>query len=258
MSTGIGERIPVGIEGLDALMQGGFLKPSTVLLIGPPGIGKSIFCEHFVWEGLKRNDHVLYVVFDFPPSELRRRMIRFNWDISPYISKDMSKRRLHIVDAFTGATDIADQTFSEEAYVKNPGNLDELFAVFDNLLTKLSPMSPKNSAIRIVLDSISPILSATQDLPKVYRLLRRLVVRINLVGNAVALFISHLGMHGSHAETALKQLTGNSIEMIRRIEKDESRTYLRIEHLRETYHTTKLIPYVITSEGLTLNPQAFF
>jgi circadian clock protein KaiC len=252
------ERVPTGIEGLDPLMEGGLLKPSTTLLIGNPGVGKSIFCEHFVWEGLKRNDCVLYFVLDFPPSELKRRMIRFNWDISPYTSKEPSKKRFYIADGFSGATDIPEQKFSEEAYVKNPGNLDELFAVFDDLLSKVAPICSKDSAIRIVVDSVSPIISTSTDIPKVYRLFRRLVVRASLVQNAVALFVAHLGMHGPQVETTLKQLAGNSIEMIRRIEKDESRTYLRIEHLRETYHTTKLIPYVITNEGLAINPQGLF
>jgi KaiC/GvpD/RAD55 family RecA-like ATPase len=251
-------RIPVGIEGLDSLMEGGFLKPSVILLIGPPGVGKSIFCQHFAWEGLTRNDYVLYFVLDFPPSELARRMLRFNWDISPYIMKDPSKKRLYVADAFSGATDNPDQAFFEETYVKNPGNLDELFAVFDSVIKKLVPIVPKESTIRIVFDSISPILSTSPDVPRVYRFIRRLVVRASLVQNAVTIFVAHMGMHGTQVETTLKQLTGNSIEMIRRIEKDESRAYLRIEHLRETYHTTKPVPYLITDQGLAINPQALF
>jgi KaiC/GvpD/RAD55 family RecA-like ATPase len=258
MKTRDGERIHLGIEGLDPLIEGGLLKPSTTLLIGHPGVGKSIFCEHFVWEGLKRGDYVIYFVLDFPPSELKRRMTRFNWDISPYVTNEPSKKRLYIADAFSGATDIPQQKFSEELYVKNPGNLDELFAVFDDLMAKVAPLASQDSAIRIVVDSVSPILSTSTDIPKVYRLFRRLVVRTSLVENAVALFVAHLGMHGSQVETTLKQLAGNSIQMIRRIEKDESRTYLRIEHLRETYHTNKLIPYAITNEGLSINPQALF
>ena len=258
MTTRDTERIPVGVEGLDQLMEGGFLKPSTILLIGPPGAGKSIFCEQFAWEGLKQNDYVLYFVLDFPPSELVRRMTRFNWNVIPYLSRDLSTRRLYVVDGFSGATDISTQTFSEEIFVKNPSNLDELFSVYDDTIGKLSSLAPEDSTIRVIIDSVSPILSIVPDLSKVYRLLRRLVVRTNLVENAVALFVAHLGMHGSQVETGLKQLTGNSIELIRRIERQESRTYIRIEHLRETYHTTKLIPYAISNVGLRMNPQALF
>jgi KaiC/GvpD/RAD55 family RecA-like ATPase len=79
-----------------------------------------------------------------------------------------------------------------------------------------------------------------------------------LVENAVALFVAHMGMHGETIETSLKQLTGNSIELLKKVEKDETRTYLRIDHLRETYHTTKMIPYVITNKGLRMNPQGLF
>jgi len=252
------DRVPVGIEGIDPLVQGGFLKRSTILLLGPPGAGKSIFCQQFIWEGLQRNDYALYFVLDFPPLELDRRMGRFDWDISRYDSKDSSKRRIYVVDAFSGATDLPQQTSLQELFVKNPSNLDEMFAMFDSLISKLASMAPEDSAIRIVVDSVSPILSTTPDFSKVYRFLRRLVVRIALVNNAVALFVAHLGMHGSRVETALKQLTGNTLEMLRIVEKDEDRTYLRIEHLRETYHTTKMLPYIITNKGLALNPQGFF
>jgi KaiC/GvpD/RAD55 family RecA-like ATPase len=250
------ERIHVGIEGLDQLMEGGFLKPSTILLIGPPGVGKSIFCEQFVWEGLTHNDYVLYFVLDFPPSELIRRMMRFNWNVSPYITSDFPKRRMYIADGFSGATDISTQAFSEELFVKNPGNLDEVFSVYDDIIGKLSSLAPENSTVRVVIDSISPMLSTVPDLSKVYRLLRRMVVRTSLVGNAVALFVAHLGMHGPQVETTLKQLAGNSIELLRRAEGRETRTYIRIEHLSETYHTTKLIPYVIAHDGFVMNPQA--
>jgi KaiC/GvpD/RAD55 family RecA-like ATPase len=256
MTARYSERIPVGVEGLDQLMEGGFLKPSTILLIGPPGVGKSIFCQQFIWQGLKQNDYILYFVLDFPPSELLRRMMRFSWDVSPYLSSDLSKRRLYIADAFSGATDIPMQTFSEEIFVKNPNNLDEVFSVYDATIGKLASLAPEDSTVRVVIDSVSPILSTVPDLSKVYRLLRRLVVRTNLVENAVALFVAHLGMHGSQVETTLKQLTGNSIELIRTIERHESRTYIRIEHLRETYHTTKLIPYIISNDGFVMNPQA--
>jgi KaiC/GvpD/RAD55 family RecA-like ATPase len=258
VSTVKSDRIPVGIEGIDPLVQGGFLKRSTILVIGPPGAGKSIFCQQFIWEGLKRGDYALYLVLDFPPLELDRRMSRFGWDISPYNSKDPSNKRIYVVDAFSGATDLPQQTSSEELFVKNPSNLDEMFAMFDSALSKLASVTPEDSAIRIVVDSVSPILNTMPDFSKVYRFLRRLVVRIALVSNAVALFVAHLGMHGSQIETALRQLTGNSLELLRRIEKDETRTYLRIEHLRETYHTTKMLPYIITNSGLVINPQGFF
>jgi KaiC/GvpD/RAD55 family RecA-like ATPase len=258
VKTYLSERISVGIEGLDALVQGGFLKHSTVLLIGPPGVGKSIFCQQFVWDGLKKNDYALYFVLDFPPLELTRRMNRFGWDITPYESADASDKRIFVVDAFSGATDLPQQTSAKELFVKNPANLDEIFAVFDTTIQRISSLAPQDSAIRIVVDSVSPILSTVADFSKVYRFLRRLVVRISLVENVVALFAAHLGMHGENIETSLKQLTGNCIELLRKVEGDEMRAYLRIDHLRETYHTNKMIPYIITNKGLLMNPQGLF
>jgi KaiC/GvpD/RAD55 family RecA-like ATPase len=229
-----------------------------VLVIGPPGVGKSIFCQQFAWEGLRRNDYVLYFVLDFPPLELTRRMNRFAWDITPFESSDSSEKKIYVVDAFSGATDLPQQTSSHELFVKNPANLDEIFAMFDTTIQRIASLAREDSAIRVVVDSVSPILSTVPEFSRVYRFLRRLVVRLALENNAVALFAAHLGMHGTSVETSLKQVTGNCIEMFKRYEKGEMRTYLRIDHLRETYHTTKMIPYIITNKGLLMNPQGLF
>ena len=35
------ERVPSGIAGFDQLLQGGFFKGETYLLMGPPGAGKT-------------------------------------------------------------------------------------------------------------------------------------------------------------------------------------------------------------------------
>jgi len=37
------ERVPTGIQGLDALIEGGFPKGRSILVTGEPGTGKTIF-----------------------------------------------------------------------------------------------------------------------------------------------------------------------------------------------------------------------
>ena len=79
------ERIPSGISGLDKLIEGGFLKGSTVLVSGGAGTGKSIFCMQFIWEGLKRGETCMFITLEQKPEDLIGDVARFGWDLNKYI-----------------------------------------------------------------------------------------------------------------------------------------------------------------------------
>ncbi len=57
-------RITTGIPNLDTAIQGGLPKQSITLISGSPGSGKSIFCFHFLNEGMKNNEKILYLTLD--------------------------------------------------------------------------------------------------------------------------------------------------------------------------------------------------
>ncbi len=57
-------RIKTGIEGFDGIINGGFFRPSFILLSGPPGTGKSSFAIQFLLNGIKKNgEKGMYVSF---------------------------------------------------------------------------------------------------------------------------------------------------------------------------------------------------
>jgi len=57
-------RVSTGVNGMNALIQGGFVKNSINLLIGGSGCGKSIFSIQFLIEGIKNKEKVLYITFE--------------------------------------------------------------------------------------------------------------------------------------------------------------------------------------------------
>ena len=57
------ERLSTGIAGLDALIEGGIPKGSTVLIAGNPGSGKTVLTAHFLYAGLIKNENGIYVSF---------------------------------------------------------------------------------------------------------------------------------------------------------------------------------------------------
>lgn len=54
------ERTRTGLKDIDSLLEGGIPKGSLVLVAGEAGSGKSTFASHFLAEGLKNNENVIY------------------------------------------------------------------------------------------------------------------------------------------------------------------------------------------------------
>lgn len=104
------ERIPTGINGLDRLLEGGFVKGSSNLISGPAGTGKTIFCSQFIWEGLQRGETCMFITLEERPEDILGDIERFGWDFKKYIKE--KKLYLSYKDPFQ-ITDITSPLLDE-------------------------------------------------------------------------------------------------------------------------------------------------
>ena len=74
------ERVNTGIAGLDEMIEKGFWRGSTTLVVGPSGSGKTIMALHFIREGARNGDRCLYVGFQENPSQMARIMLNLGWN----------------------------------------------------------------------------------------------------------------------------------------------------------------------------------
>lgn len=84
-----GERIKVGILGLDDMLGGGLIPGSITCIIGTFGTGKTTFSLEFVWEGLKRNETIIYISLEEREERIISYMKLKGWDVIPYINKSL-------------------------------------------------------------------------------------------------------------------------------------------------------------------------
>jgi circadian clock protein KaiC len=78
----LSERVKVGIEGFDDLVQGGLPRGSVTLLTGSAGTGKSTFGMQFLYKGAKVYDEAgLYVTLQQSPDSLVSDMRKFGFDL---------------------------------------------------------------------------------------------------------------------------------------------------------------------------------
>ncbi|HKZ98958.1 MAG TPA: ATPase domain-containing protein [Thermoplasmata archaeon] len=83
------DRVNTGVEGLDAMLNGGLIPARPYVVSGPTGSGKTILATHFLLEGLRAGEPCLLVTMDEPPSEVKANMGVFGWNLD----------RLKILDA---------------------------------------------------------------------------------------------------------------------------------------------------------------
>lgn len=76
------ERVNTGIVGLDDMIENGFWRGSTTLLVGPSGSGKTILALHFIREGARSGDRCLYVGFQENPAQMARVMLNLGWNVN--------------------------------------------------------------------------------------------------------------------------------------------------------------------------------
>jgi len=78
-------RLPLGIDGLDTILQGGLLTGSTTLAAGPSGIGKTTLGLHFIAEGAHREEQGLIASFGEAPERLVSKADGLGLDLSSHV-----------------------------------------------------------------------------------------------------------------------------------------------------------------------------
>ena len=73
--VGVGERVGMGIAGLDEMMGGGLPRGYSVLVAGPSGSGKSIMASAFLEEGARAGEHGIIAAFEQRPSRSRGKVM---------------------------------------------------------------------------------------------------------------------------------------------------------------------------------------
>jgi circadian clock protein KaiC len=87
-------RIGTGIPGLDDMIEGGIPFPSTILVAGGTGTGKTTFCLQFLFEGAKMEEKGLYIT---TLSEPTKWMLRFTSRYS-FFNKEAIGKNIEYLD----------------------------------------------------------------------------------------------------------------------------------------------------------------
>jgi len=222
-------RVATGIAGLDGVIDGGYPGSSLIMLSGKCGTGRTTFGMQFLFEGAKNGENGVFVTLEKEPPEVMAHAIGYSWGAKKHFEKKMVtvvKPDMHRFDSFKKALE-------EEIY--------------------------RTGAKRLVIDSFSLISAYFHEDPYDVRRsisdLARMVRRLD----CTALVIEDI-LEGSAylSYTGYKEFVVGGVIVLDIVKKDAS-TFARTLYVRKmerTNHSLKLIPFEISSDGITAYPDA--
>ncbi len=224
-------RIPSGIPNFDSLVENGFEKNSTNLIVGGSGSGKTIFATQFLVAGMKRGEKCLYITFEEKKKQFYTNMLDFGWNLGEYEKKGLFK--------FLEYTPIKVKTMLEEG----GGTIETIV-----LMEKIS---------RIVIDSITSFALLFEN-----ELARReaALALFNMIKKwscTSLLTLEEEPQEEKKVSSKPLEFESDSIIILYFIrEKNQRQRYLEILKMRGTRHSKKIYKFSIGKSGIAIEKES--
>jgi circadian clock protein KaiC len=233
------ERLNTGVNGLDELIEGGFVKGSVNLVTGRTGTGKSAFCSSFLYAGTQKNEPGLYVTTEEPKEDIKADIrAMFSWDVDV-----LEVRKLF---NFLSVEPVVPVNFDRE---EEMSKILKLY-VFD-LYSNIEDAVKKTNAKRIVIDSSTIIEMFIKD-----EYLRR-VALMKLINDLKKLGVTTVITGTIPEGTDLLSISGIIeffVDTVIKLEflpiAEEFKRTLTVRKMRRTNHSIYIHPFEITKDGL--------
>ena len=220
----------------------GSMPPASLLLIGPSGIGKTIFCKQFLYNGLLHNEPGIYLSTDESPEEIEKSMKTFGFNVDAY-KYDGTFR---IIDCFSWKTG---GKSSSKYTVGNPADLVAVSMGIENVQIGLNKP-------RLVLDSITGLMSICNHNPTFFSKFLQIIVAKIRVMNGSAIFPAAPEAHDQQFTSYLRQVFDGTLEMKEDESGKEIKRLLRVFSLKGAKHKTTWTPFEITDKGIVVRSEA--
>jgi circadian clock protein KaiC len=214
-----------GVPGLDNLMDGGPKRGDATLIMGPPGVGKTLLSLRWISQGLEEGERCLYVSFQDSPDQLIAAGTTFGWDLGTSL-KSGHLAILHVP----------------------MGNLD-----LDMLAGSVRTELARHQISRTVIDSLAELVAANREEERFPAYKRSLIGAIKAAGSSL-LVTDESFLHGGFASSGVKVLMFlfDNVINLRYIEEEgtDLGRALDIVKMRNSNHARTLNNVTIGDHGI--------
>ncbi|WP_307857988.1 ATPase domain-containing protein [Actinoplanes auranticolor] len=220
-------RISSGVRGLDELMGGGIGAGEATVLLGPSGIGKTIFGLRFVAEGVAHDERCLYVTFQDTPDQLIKMAAGFGWNLEGARAKgDLIVHHVPL------------------------GELD-----LDILSTRIRAELAEGNVHRVVIDSLAEMVFAALEAERFPAYARSLTGLIRAAGASLLITSETTTLGPSPEPVGGTSFLFHNLILMRYIEQNsETGRALNIVKMRNSRHSRHLHEFDIDEHGMKVGP----
>lgn len=223
----------------------GEVPPASLFLIGPSGVGKTIFSKQFIYSGLVNGESGIYLTTDESPDRIQESMKKLRMNIDTYIDND----KFRIIDCYSWK--IGGKSCSKYC-VSNPDNLATVSMAIEKARRGL-----KKS--RLVMDSITGLMSFCDHNLKFFSKFLQVIVAQNRDSESNAVFLASSEAHDRVFTSYMREIFDGTLEMKMETKESESgdeiKRLLRLFSLKGAKHKTKWVVFEIANNGIILKSE---
>jgi len=215
-----------GIPGLDGMFGGGFPNPSTILLAGPPGTGKTTLAVQSLFHGAKNGEKGLYITAISEPA----------WLVQNFLSSFEFYDREPIEKGIINFIDLG------QTMMKRP----------DMILETIMKAIEKYNPDRVVIDPITPIRDLLQWRGEMREFMHQLFAYLKGL-NTISIITAELSY--DDISSSLEGYMADGLIILSYPEVNGvRRKLLEILKMRGTDHTTGRQLLEISKNGVAVQP----
>lgn len=228
-------RAATGIDGFDALTEGGLPRGRPTLVCGGAGSGKTLFAMEFLARGARQFDEPgVFVAFEESPADLRQNFESIGFDLG-----SLEERKLLVIE---------DMRIRAGAVVET-GNYD-----LEPLFARIGAAVDDVGAKRVVLDTVEVLFARLESHRFLRAELQRLFGWLKDRG-LTAIITGERGEGSRFSRYGLEEYVADCvIALDHPLENAVSTRTLRVLKYRGGRHGTNEYPFFITEHGISIAP----
>ena len=244
------DRVATGIKGLDEVLNGGFPKARTILVVGSPGSGKTTFAIQFLVGGAKAGEPGLYVALDEKPERIKVNLSSFGWDLDSLENAG----KLTFIDA-TQLKRPGHRFNQPSMEPENPVGLTLPELTLRSLVRTVRRVAAEEGTQRIIVDPITSLMLRYPEEAKRRRALLLFFDALESTGCS-CIVTTELRTTMLARRFQIEEYLSQGVVLLHTmVHEGNVIRGLQVEKMRGISHDSQLRPYQIGSTGIEVFPK---
>jgi len=226
-------RTKLGVVGLDALLPQGIPRGTQILLIGPPGSGKTLLSLEFAYRSARMGVASTYISLEEPVAQLLCTIGNVYSELDDF-DELMKRGTIKLAD-----TELETQAASKEA--------------FDVFLSGINETALSNKSQMVILGSVSHLRPICSDDREFMRLVTSMTKNFRKLGITAVMTLEISNSEAGNIDGLMGTAMFDGIITMRSgMSRDAPQYMINITKMRNVDHSKATRPYEITSHGFNV------